>query len=880
MVFEVTTLTPGAGRTPPVINVIRTDISSEAEAKRIAAERRAEFKGLGVTVDVREKPTGPQRRAFIESPTGDVRFISGEFAGPPPKPRDRSAERVRLARQAQEKAAAGEQISAAERQAFRSSRFELTDPVTGKKTIKTGAELGIQTPEEAAQIGARRRAEKEKEEEPTTRQEFAASLFERQQKEIITRDKGLRVVSPGEEVILSGREDIIARGRVSGVQFEPGFLDLPKRREKEEEPLIGVELFREKAEAQKERQEEFFESPGLQRITSLGVAISPGVEPSPFKFKEDFINPLVQRDESIKLREREFTSKVIGSVVGGFAGFPITLGGTLALTGEKVKLTGEALTTPEISKERIAGELFREAPKRVVTEFKELPPEEKVATALFVATAPFLGGGPIRRFIGKRVTRAKAIKELTPKELAKLERFELSVAELKGVRTNPKKLDLVEVERLSPQAAKALEKVILRRKEDLVVGGSVAQRTQIKGKSRIPEDIDIFTSANKKQLLQEIATELKKGGVERVSVVRGKQITIGGKKAIEVKELSLLKQNIQKVQLPFQPFSSAVAKTPRGVRVLRLGAQAQRKVVGGFGLEQERIRTKDISDLPAILKSLRKAKKASLAVRPTRQLRPFTPIKPISLKGEPSSLLRRRRGEPSLIGGISDISKITRSVGVPSIVKPSKLGPSIPSRVTPSVIKPTPPSVITPADISRITPTTVSQLKPAPTRPSLVTPSRSLLEPVKPIPTPTPKKRVPPGIDLDMFAPTKPKQGFDLLVREGEKRGDKFIKVASNLPKNKALTRGKKAVDNFVEASFKITPSGKTTQLPDTSAPDLSKFRRPKGKTKLPPGTYVEKRKHRIDSTGEVLGLSFFRQKAKGRQPLVSQSLLVGRGRL
>ena len=104
------------------------------------------------------------------------------------------------------------------------------------------------------------------------------------------------------------------------------------------------------------------------------------------------------------------------------------------------------------------------------------------------------------------------------------------------------------------------------------------------------------------------------------------------------------------------------------------------------------------------------------------------------------------------------------------------------------------------------------------------------------------------------------KKGFDVFVREGEKRGDEFKKIASNLPRNKALRLGRDVVDNFVEASFLIKPLKRTSEIKDDlNEPDLSKFRSPRGKTKLPKGTLVEFRKNRIDTEGEKTGLNFFR---------------------
>ena len=116
-------------------------------------------------------------------------------------------------------------------------------------------------------------------------------------------------------------------------------------------------------------------------------------------------------------------------------------------------------------------------------------------------------------------------------------------------------------------------------------------------------------------------------------------------------------------------------------------------------------------------------------------------------------------------------------------------------------------------------------------------------------------------------------EGYDVLIRKGEKRGDKFKVAIKNLPRNKALRQGKEAVDNFIEATYRIQKSGKTTtELDDPRPPDLRKFRRPKPKSKLPRDSLIERVRHRIDSIGEKRQLSFFKEQArKKKQALQSQ---------
>jgi len=361
--------------------------------------------------------------------------------------------------------------------------------------------------------------------------------------------------------------------------------------------------------------------------------------------------------------------------------------------------------------------------------------------------------------VTRKAVKQKVIQELSVSDKAKLERFELSVEELKGVRTEPKRINLQEVERLNPKSATELDKIIVENRGNLVVGGSVAQRAQILGKSRLPVDVDIFTSRNIRGFANEIGRRLTDSGVERVSVVRGKLITIAGKKAIEVKDIKLLRDNVKKVQLPFETFSSALETTPRGIRVLGLGAQAKRKVIGGFGLERERIREKDITDLPAILSSLRRireSRRGSVFIPTPRGPPRAVPISISLLREEPSSFVGRR-GEPARPGGISFLR--FREPSAPSFLAPTRfdvssvLGPvrrELPSVITsipsePSVLFPTPPQ-----PLSVLTPDIPSVLGPRRDQPSVLGPTKdvpSILEPTPERPTPT--RRFLPSFDRE-----------------------------------------------------------------------------------------------------------------------------------
>ena len=123
---------------------------------------------------------------------------------------------------------------------------------------------------------------------------------------------------------------------------------------------------------------------------------------------------------------------------------------------------------------------------------------------------------------------------------------------------------------------------------------------------------------------------------------------------------------------------------------------------------------------------------------------------------------------------------------------------------------------------------------------------------------------VPSGFILPMgFDGREPSnKAYDVYVRRGDKRGDKFVKVADNLPRNRALNFGAGIVDNYIEASFRIRQDGTTKKEDDFFQPDLTKFERPRTGTKLPGDTFIEKKGKRLDTFGEVQQISYFKQKA------------------
>jgi len=95
--------------------------------------------------------------------------------------------------------------------------------------------------------------------------------------------------------------------------------------------------------------------------------------------------------------------------------------------------------------------------------------------------------------------------------------------------------------------------------------------------------------------------------------------------------------------------------------------------------------------------------------------------------------------------------------------------------------------------------------------------------------------------------PTKAKPLFNVYAKE---RG-RFIKVNKEaLPRNKALNLGGDVVDNTASATFKLTRADKKGKMMD----DLGFYKKSKFRQKN--GLYVEMNKNRIDTLGEIQGIT------------------------
>lgn len=266
---------------------------------------------------------------------------------------------------------------------------------------------------------------------------------------------------------------------------------------------------------------------------------------------------------------------------------PLQFGEAIGAAAEKSYLAyrGWFRETPEI-REATTRELFgrapKEVPKTVVTMFD--PREPAGAVNILAVVAPFGIMGARARAMPK-TQLMKEIKKLPKsKQETILREFERIKRIEKEAEVPVREIELKAVEKLSPKAADVVTKFV--REKDIIVGGSVAERAQVVGiKKRKPSDVDIYSTKPIKHA-EKLATQLKKEGVERVSLIKRPlkqkaEITIGGEKAIEFHTKTFLYQNIAAVSGFFYPRTAAITKTPAGVKILKLAPQAKRMLVRG-----------------------------------------------------------------------------------------------------------------------------------------------------------------------------------------------------------------------------------------------------------------------------------------------------------
>ena len=231
---------------------------------------------------------------------------------------------------------------------------------------------------------------------------------------------------------------------------------------------------------------------------------------------------------------------------------------------------------------------------------------------------------PMRRLYLQREIRGLAQKLPVEQRMKFHETFK-EAKTLRGIRPKVKTLDLSRLEAVEnrPRAQEFLKEYFVSKK-DIIVGGSVSQQPQVElgiGRTKRPTDIDLYIKkpfgwaeeVSGKEYAREIATGLRELGL--VASARGGKVSVAGEKFIEFHPYaSFLKLNIEQVTPIWFPARRGLVKTPEGIKILRLGIQAPRKVVGYYlePVATGKVRLKDLPAYETIKESLLITKEGAL----------------------------------------------------------------------------------------------------------------------------------------------------------------------------------------------------------------------------------------------------------------------------
>ena len=407
--------------------------------------------------------------------------------------------------------------------------------------------------------------------------------------------------------------------------------------------------------------------------------------------------------------------------------------------------------------------------------------------------------------------------------------------------------------------------------DDVILGGSVSQRTQIHPKQESywlktgrfkGSDFDFYAmkGKNPKALARLFKEKLLSSGVKDVNIIYtktgariySKDLTGTSRKIAEFGSFDKFSQNVLQVEKGLMPIRKAIVKTPEGYNVLNIGTQTKRKLIGAY---LDKRWYKDYPDFKQLRRSainfakkeIREKVKEGLIVTPKEKT------------------ILGKKGVVSLELP-SQYKETYKPISTPITLTPFLYDKEITPIGVPPPIKYKYEEVYKPLQFAPITPTYKPPVEPiTPTyAPPKITITPTYKPPVEPI-TPTYK----PTEELPLIpilkkkpTPKKPKRAksYQAFVKE---KG-KFRKIGKPTSQSNALDLASEYVDITPSATFKVKPSGlKPKKNPGTKRGYFRrneyKFREYKIRkgAKLPlTKEFIEKRKHRIDKTGERRGIT------------------------
>lgn len=152
-----------------------------------------------------------------------------------------------------------------------------------------------------------------------------------------------------------------------------------------------------------------------------------------------------------------------------------------------------------------------------------------------------------------------------------------------------------------PSGARQVIQDFIKRKR-LIVGGSVAQNTQLRVFKKKPGDVDMY-GVGSLRLSKQLVKELNNKGINAY-VGRSGDILINGKKALQIHSMQMFYANMENLT-PLGRLSKYhnTIVTDNGIRVVKLTTQMRRKLIGAYAENKYRF-SKDFPDFWRIVKDL------------------------------------------------------------------------------------------------------------------------------------------------------------------------------------------------------------------------------------------------------------------------------------
>lgn len=211
---------------------------------------------------------------------------------------------------------------------------------------------------------------------------------------------------------------------------------------------------------------------------------------------------------------------------------------------------------------------------------------------------------------------------LSAKQAAKA-KSEIKIARAAGKipRDNPTSMKSVinKMRTMKGKVGRVLYDFLKANRRDIIVGGSGAERTQLKG--AMPHDIDLYVRGDPKVYRDMLYNQFKNAGIS-VTKGRGAGLSYGGEKIVDIHTIEHLESLI---------YYQGDKLTADGIRVMDVKGQFFRKVLGKYDPGQAHRYRKDVPAFESMLKQIIKTGEAKVEEAPS-YFRGFEEAKVKSLK--------------------------------------------------------------------------------------------------------------------------------------------------------------------------------------------------------------------------------------------------------